>query len=425
MFISFQYTAKEMLANRTRLYLTLLALACGTAAIAFMLSLGQGLREQFMKQSNVGRFNLSIEAGKTILPYRGMPVGTPIYLSNKDTSVLKQAIPEIKNVLTSYSVSQNITYGNSNLSSTNSYSRFSIKAVSPGFDQVKHLTTQPGGRFFNDADDELKSPVIVLGNQLATQLFSHFENPIGKIVQLGGKPFTVIGVTESKQTGSSISNSPGLSAWIPGATYESLVPNAHNMELIIVPSSIDQVEAIKKHLSTVLARYHHFDPNDTSAIHIWDRNSFYKERLLLLTALQLLLGIIGGITLAMASVSVANVMFAAIDNATREIGIKIALGAQRYHILSYYLFEGLLVTAIGGALGILISLLLTFGYNHLFETSKSGHNPAASLANIQASLSFSVLLTVVLVLGLVGFLAGFFPARKAASVDPVEALKHE
>ena len=138
--------------------------------------------------------------------------------------------------------------------------------------------------------------------------------------------------------------------------------------------------------------------------------------------MQILLGVMGIITLLMASISVSNVMYTAIHAATPVIGIKIAIGAQRYHIILHYLFEGLLITIAGGLLGMLMAWILTTGYNH-FPFHPIRHMGA--LGRIHAELSPLILCIDSLILGIVGFLAALFPARKAASIDPVEALRHD
>jgi putative ABC transport system permease protein len=169
----------------------------------------------------------------------------------------------------------------------------------------------------------------------------------------------------------------------------------------------------------VLGAKYRFDPDDDRALSVWDTVEGKREFTKLLIGVKIFLGIIGGLTLLIAGVGVANIMYVSIRERTREIGVKMAMGARRSYILAQFLIEALMITFIGGALGMAISYILTESFKRL---------PMDSMVLEQLgrpTLSMEIGILTIAILGVMGVLSGLFPAMKAASVNPVESLRYE
>jgi putative ABC transport system permease protein len=169
----------------------------------------------------------------------------------------------------------------------------------------------------------------------------------------------------------------------------------------------------------VLGRRHRFDPADERALSIWDVIEQEKLTRRIMLGIQIFLGVVGGLTLVVAGVGVANVMFVAVRERTREIGIKRALGARRRHIVAQFVFEALLLALIGGLAGLAVAAAVVFIVDGLPPSNEA----MEYLAN--PKLPWPIALGTVLILTAIGLAAGVFPARRAAAVDPVQSLRYE
>jgi putative ABC transport system permease protein len=185
------------------------------------------------------------------------------------------------------------------------------------------------------------------------------------------------------------------------------------------PSDPSQQEQVKAELYRVLGRKYQFDPEDKRTLRMWDFIEQEKMGQRIETGVSIFLGSVGFLTLLIAGVGVANVMYVVVKERTREIGIKIAVGARRRYIMSQFIFEALLIALIGGAIGILIS----WGVVSAVRMIPAEDGPMQFFNRPVLSVSTMVLTAGILTL--IGLLAGFFPARKAATVDPVESLRYE
>jgi putative ABC transport system permease protein len=189
--------------------------------------------------------------------------------------------------------------------------------------------------------------------------------------------------------------------------------------LVVRPSDPDRQEELKKEIFRVLAKKYRFDPADDRTLFIWDFIEAEKISNKIGFGVAIFLGSVGLLTLLIAGVGVANVMYVVVKERTHEIGIKMALGARRSYILSQFIFEALFIAFIGGAIGMLISWGVVSGV-HLFPSDEGVMQFLG-----KPILSGSIMIMTTGILALIGLLAGFFPARRAASVDPVESLRYE
>jgi putative ABC transport system permease protein len=405
----------ELFAERTRLLLTILAIAWGTASISVMLALGEGLRLTFGRSmKGMGEGIIIVWQGQTSKAYGGVPEGYALPLSKEDRDRFRAAIPEIGLISGEYSTHRSMRHGTKWRSGR-------LMGVDPAYGPMRNVFPQPGGRFIDPEDVRLQRRVAVLSPQVVQELFGTTADPVGQDIQIDGWPFLVVGVMRNKYQTASYEGQDRDGTWIPSSTFETRYGWRHYSNLVVRPGQPAQMEWVKTRMRQVLAAQRGCDAEDKEILRYWDTLEMQDMSGKVLYGLQTVLGIIGGLTLIVAGVGIANVMYVSVSDATRDIGVRMAVGARSWQVLGQYVLEGLTATALGGLLGIAASALAIAAVGRIpmkgefFEV----------VGKPVPVFSLNVAAIVVLVLGVIGFVAGFFPARKAAQVDPVEALRHE
>lgn len=414
--ISFNHIIKEMLSEKVRLLLTILAIAWGTTSVSTMLAIGEGLRMTFSHAMNsVGKGLLIIYPGTSSVNYQGSGKGRVVYLTSQDLHDMESNIQDAKVVSAEYSFSAPLIKNKKTVYA-------SPTAVFPIYGDIRSITPEKG-RFINPIDIEHNARVIFLGTTIATQLFKPNENPIGKTVLLGKWPFTIIGIMKPKLQFVSYGNSFDENrVWIPATTFASLASDHYSFsDIVVLPQSSHAIKNIKHKIRHIVAQNQHLDPNDPNILDIQDLSDTQTTTNTIFLGIQIFLGIIGTITLMIASIGIANIMYISVNRATREIGTQMALGARSYHILSHYVIEGLIATMVGGLIGLLITEGLISVLSHIPIKAEL----YTLLGSPKPILSFNVVMTVIAVLGCVGLVSAILPAQKAARINPAEALRHE
>lgn len=398
--------------QKIRAILTTVAIAWGSLTMILLMAFGSGLsfrlREGLL---NAADRVIIILNGQTSKKYEGLPTGRDIRLIEDDARLLRESIPQIVDVSPQLGKWVRLRYGQQSASTY-------MEGVYPSFEFLRRMYPAQGGRFLNEKDLREKRRAVFLGPEVAGELFGK-ENPIGKTITIDGVPFTVVGLMV-KKIQSSMNNGPdSRRAVIPFSTFQSIYGGKYIHQMVVKPGQPTASKFVAQEIRRVLGRKYRFDPTDENALQIWDIADAAKIMDRIFTGMNIFLAVLGGMTLVIAGVGIANIMYVVVKERTREIGIKRACGAKRKHILFQFIFEASFMAVVGG----LIGFLLAIGIVKLVWLIPAEKGAMQFLG--RPLLSFPVILTSVLVLAFVGILAGLFPARKAANMDPIEALRYE
>ena len=400
--------------QKKRAYLTIAAIAWGTVAILLLLAFGEGLKLQLDKNRRSTGENLAVMwPSQTTKAWKGMPPGRQVRLRIEDVDFIRERMPELKAVHGELNSGRNaITYGRKTVNGR-------ILGVNYVFGDDRKHYAQAGGRFLSPEDEVQRRRVIFLGDEMAKDIFGD-EQPVGKTLLVNNAPYTVIGVMQKKTQMGVYGGPDGNHAVIPISTFKAQYGRDRLNVMVIQTEQPEQMKSALRKVNELFGAKYRYDPTDDRALSTWDMVRSSKTTGNIAIGIQLFLGIVGALTLLIGGVGVANIMYAVVKERTREIGVKMALGAKQRWIIAPFVLEALVYTFIGGALGIIIATLLV----SLTSFIPIESNRVLSFLG-RPTLSPQIGFATSLILGMIGLAAGYFPARRAASVDPASTLRYE
>ena len=402
---------EAMVFNRRRTMITILGMAWGIATVVLLLAYGAGFGRAIEAIfAEWGTTMIGVFPGRTSEQAGGDKAGVKIQFTLDDVDTVASSVPGLLHI--SPMVSKDVPVQDG----LHTYT-WTVNGANENIADIMHLPTQMG-RFFNGAEVQQRAHVAVLGSEALTKFFEG-QYPIGQSIRLNGIDFTVVGILEAKMAEGESDNNRQV--YIPFTTMDD-IKTTHYLDGIWMNYRGDH-EVVQKNLRDTLAAAHHFNPDDHNAIFVADIMEQLSQFRILSVALQVLLALVGALTLGIAGIGLMNIMLVSVQQRTREIGVEKALGAQRKHILTQFLAEAIVISSTGGIVGIVLAEVISLLVGRIRFYSYIAEN--ASAADIYLRISFTSVVVAVGILIVTGLISGMIPAIRAANLDPIEALRYE
>ena len=402
-FMTVRIAVKALGRNKMRTALTMLGMIIGVAAVIAMVALGSGAQAQIEEQIKQSGTNLIL-----VMPGNFMNMGVRMgggnapTLKPEDATALRD-IPGVQYISATTSTRAQVVTGNQNWSTN-------VQGVDIDFPNIR-LWTIKYGSFFGDQDVRAASKVIVLGSSVANTLYGEGVDPTGQILRVKNQPFTVVGVMGPKGQ-SAGGQDQDDTAFAPYTTIMKKMSGSQSISGISVSTaSADDVVDVTAKVSQMLRERHKIGPgmeDDFTARTLEDMAATRTEMTKTMTSL---LASIAGVSLLVGGIGIMNIMLVSVTERTREIGIRLAIGALERQVLSQFLIEAVVLSLFGGLVGIVLGLGLAFA--------------ATRALQVPFTVDAQIMIVAFVFSALVGIVFGYFPARRAARLDPIEALRHE
>ncbi|HEX3346403.1 MAG TPA: ABC transporter permease [Polyangiaceae bacterium] len=398
---------RAILRNKLRAFLTTLGIVIGVGAVIAMMAIGAGAKAQVEQAfAAMGTNILIILPGSTSASgvkggYGSMPTLTwdDLAAIRTEVATVKQAAPSLRSSLPVVSEDQNWTTG--------------VTGTSPEYFDIRNWPIALGSPF-TQADVDAGSKVIVLGQTVVDKVYGPSANPVGQMVRVGSTPFTVVGVT-AKKGQSATGQDYDDAAFIPFTTFAHKVQGGLGKflqgQIMVEATSSETTTRAQRDITALLRDRHHVAPGDDDDFSIRNLSEIADARQQGTQTMTLLLASVAAVSLLVGGIGIMNIMLVSVTERTREIGIRMAVGAEPHHILTQFLIEALSLSIAGGLIGV------AFGVGTASWLAQRFHWPVLIQPDVIAvSVGFS---------GLVGIIFGIYPARKASQLDPIDALRFE
>jgi putative ABC transport system permease protein len=406
----------SLVRNRLRSFLTMLGIVWGLVTVVLLLGYGQGVGESVLTAFlGIGNNVCMMWGGQTSMQAGGERAGKRIKFKYEDIQYIRDEVPLASAV--SGEVDDGLGY-----KFNNRVVSVQTKAVQYPYGKMRRLEVEEG-RYFEESDFTEHRRVLIIGSHAAKKVFGTLP-PVGQQVSVSGQSFTIVGLLRNKIQDASNNGPDNENVFIPFETYREISDTRDPGMIVFQASDPAQHKKVVDAVRASLARHHNFDPRDEKATPTWDTLENAEEIEQFSLALQVLLGVIGALTLGVGGVGVMNIMLVSVTERTREIGLRKALGAKPRNILTQFLLEAVVLTFIGGTVGMILAVTLAHVippmplYSEAFKTAN--HE-----GDIFLRTSAPVMIASFMILSMVAIFSGFYPAIKAAKMDPVEALRYD
>jgi putative ABC transport system permease protein len=400
---------RDLVRQPLRTALTFSGVIWGTFSVVLLIAFGDSVsKAQIKRFHGMGQGIVLAFPSRTTLPWQGFQKGKPVRVTPEMVEEIPAKVPGIEAISPEFVGGRLIRFGRKEFRNT-------VRGVNPQFERMRNTIAEEG-RFIDPVDMAERKRVCLIGDVLARDLFDS-EAAVGRNIFIDGVPFQVVGVMRKKLQSSNYNGQRDeRCAFIPWTTYAALYGNKYVSNFIFRPLDLGRSKALTQDIKTHLSKLIGFSPDDPDAIGIWDTLEFEKSFTTFFTAFTIFLGVIGSFTLLVGGVGVASIMMVVVEERTREIGIKLAVGARRRTILWQFFGESLAVMLVGGLVGFGLSAGVLQAVKAL---PPGGFTDFVGLP----VLNPLVIVSTILILLAIGVVAGMIPARNAASTDPIAALR--
>jgi putative ABC transport system permease protein len=392
--------------NRMRTFLTGFSVAWGIFMLIILLGSGKGLQNGIEAQFKQDAVNtIWFGAGTTSKAYKGFRSGRQITFTNEDYEFVKNNVEGVDKISARYYMWQNRV-----ISYRKEYGVYDLIASHPDYFDIENATMVEG-RFLNQIDIQKKRKVVVIGVPVRNSLFKNGKNPIGEYIKINNVPFQVVGVFTEKN------ERDQTRAYLPISTAQMITGGGNEIHNLTITSNLSARESdLEASLRAEMSERHKFDKDDQNAMWMWNTLKEFKKFTNLFLGIQIFVSIIGAFTIIAGIVGVSNIMIIVVNERTKEIGIRKAIGASPLSVVNMILFEAIIITGLAGYMGLVLGVGLLGLVSSVLPQNDFFLNP---------EVNFTTALVATVVLIVAGSLAGLMPAIRASRIRPVEALRDE
>ena len=402
--------------NRLRTVITMIGVLWGIFIFITLSGTAKGLDNGFEKAfASISSNSLFVWGQYTSLPYKGYKARRGIQLKVGDVEIIKKRVPEIE-----FIAPRNVrgVFGSSggNVVRGSKTGTYAIYGEYPEYIKIATSKVYDGGRFINENDMAFSRKVCVIGERTLKELFEKDENPIGKFIAINSITFKVIGVHKFVQGGGFGDDGD---IYIPFVTFKDLFNSGDNVGFFMMSAYKNaDVVKVEKEVKSVLKDIHNINPNDEEGLGAFNLGKVFKDTLNFVNGLSFLSLIVGLVTILAGVIGIGNILLISVNERTKEIGIRRALGATPKKVRNQILIESIFLTLIAGIIGIILATIILFSINYGTKdlTDFPYTNPTVPLKFIFGALFLMITL---------GCLIGMIPAQKAVKIRPIEALREE